>query len=81
MGRTQLQDAVPMTLGQEFGAFAATLQNDLDKLNQIMPDALSVVNLGGTAIGTGINTEVKYREYAIELCQKLRVVRLAVHLI
>lgn len=66
MGRTQLQDAVPMTLGQEFGAFAATLQSDLNKLNQIMPDALSVVNLGGTAIGTGINTEVKYREYAIE---------------
>lgn len=66
MGRTQLQDAVPMTLGQEFGAFATTLQNDLDKLNQIMPDALSVVNLGGTAIGTGINTEVQYREYAIE---------------
>ena len=65
MGRTQLQDAVPMTLGQEFGAFATTLQNDLNKLNQIMPDALSVVNLGGTAIGTGINTEVQYREYAI----------------
>lgn len=65
MGRTQLQDAVPMTLGQEFGAFATTLQNDLNKLNQIMPDALSVVNLGGTAIGTGINTEVKYRELAI----------------
>ncbi|MGE8538600.1 MAG: aspartate ammonia-lyase [Acinetobacter sp.] len=65
MGRTQLQDAVPMTLGQEFGAFATTLQNDLNKLNQIMPDALSVVNLGGTAIGTGINTEVKYREFAI----------------
>lgn len=65
MGRTQLQDAVPMTLGQEFGAFATTLQSDLNKLNQIMPDALSVVNLGGTAIGTGINTEVQYREYAI----------------
>ncbi|MCH7309647.1 aspartate ammonia-lyase [Acinetobacter sp. NIPH 1852] len=65
MGRTQLQDAVPMTLGQEFGAFATTLQNDLDKLNQIMPEALSVVNLGGTAIGTGINTETLYREYAI----------------
>ncbi len=71
MGRTQLQDAVPMTLGQEFGAFAATLQNDLDKLNQIMPDALSVVNLGGTAIGTGINTEVKYREYAIEALSEI----------
>ena len=65
MGRTQIQDAVPMTLGQEFGAFANTLQNDLNKLNQIMPDALSVVNLGGTAIGTGINTEAQYREYAI----------------
>lgn len=65
MGRTQLQDAVPMTLGQEFGAFANTLQNDLNKLNQIMPDALSMVNLGGTAIGTGINTEAQYREYAI----------------
>lgn len=71
MGRTQLQDAVPMTLGQEFGAFAATLRNDLDKLNQIMPDALSVVNLGGTAIGTGINTEVKYREYAIEALSEI----------
>ena len=74
MGRTQLQDAVPMTLGQEFGAFANTLQNDLNKLNDIMPSALSVVNLGGTAIGTGINTEVKYREYAIaalsEITQK-----------
>ena len=74
MGRTQLQDAVPMTLGQEFGAFANTLQNDLNKLNDIMPSALSVVNLGGTAIGTGINTEVKYRECAIaalsEITQK-----------
>ena len=74
MSRTQLQDAVPMTLGQEFGAFANTLQNDLNKLNDIMPSALSVVNLGGTAIGTGINTEVKYREYAIaalsEITQK-----------
>jgi aspartate ammonia-lyase len=58
MGRTQLQDAVPMTLGQEFSAFAHTLQNDLQKLNHIMPDSLSVINLGGTAIGTGINTEL-----------------------
>ena len=36
-----------------------------------MPDALSVVNLGGTAIGTGINTEVKYREYAIEALSEI----------
>ncbi|NCI79181.1 aspartate ammonia-lyase [Acinetobacter kanungonis] len=66
MGRTQLQDAVPMTLGQEFGAFANTLQNDLNMLYSIMPNALGVVNLAGTAIGTGINTEVEYRLHAIE---------------
>lgn len=71
MGRTQLQDAVPMTLGQEFAAFATTLQNDLNRIHQIMPDALSVVNLGGTAIGTGINTEVKYRELAIAALSKI----------
>jgi len=71
MGRTQLQDAVPMTLGQEFGAFANTLQNDLDKLNQIMPDALNVINLGGTAIGTGINTEVAYRIHAIQALSEI----------
>lgn len=71
MGRTQLQDAVPMTLGQEFAAFAHTLQNDLKKINQIMPDALSVVNLGGTAIGTGINTEVEYRILAIQALSKI----------
>lgn len=71
MGRTQLQDAVPMTLGQEFAAFATTLQNDLNKINQIMPEALSVVNLGGTAIGTGINTEVEYREQAISALSRI----------
>jgi len=65
MGRTQLQDAVPMTLGQEFAAFATTLQKDLDKINAIAPDMLGYVNLGGTAIGTGINTEAAYAPYAI----------------
>jgi len=71
MGRTQLQDAVPMTLGQEFGAFANTLQNDLNMLYSIMPNALSVVNLAGTAIGTGINTEVEYRLHAIEALSQI----------
>ena len=71
MGRTQLQDAVPMTLGQEFSAFAHTLQNDLQKLNHIMPDSLSVINLGGTAIGTGINTEVEYRLNAIQALSEI----------
>lgn len=66
MGRTQLQDAVPMTLGQEFAAFAHTLENDLKMLNQLMPDTLNVINIGGTAIGTGINTEIEYRLNTIQ---------------
>ncbi len=71
MCRTQLQDAVPMTLGQEFGAFAHTLQKDLNKIKQIMPDALSVINLGSTTIGTGINTEVQYRINAVPALAKI----------
>ncbi|MFT4020381.1 MAG: aspartate ammonia-lyase [Acinetobacter sp.] len=71
MGRTQLQDAVPMTLGQEFAAFASTLQKDLDKLNSIAPSMLGYVNLGGTAIGTGINTEAAYAPLAIQALSKI----------
>ena len=54
MGRTQLQDAVPMTLGQEFNAFATNLGEDLNRLDKLVPDLLTWVNLGGTAIGTGL---------------------------
>ena len=53
MGRTQLQDAVPMTLGQEFESFAATIATDLEVLEMIVT-RLTAVNMGGTAIGTGI---------------------------
>src|SRR5690554_2700002 len=53
MGRTQLQDAVPMTLGQEFKAFASSLSSDLAQIKQQVPTLLCEVNLGGTAIGTG----------------------------
>jgi aspartate ammonia-lyase len=69
MGRTQLQDAVPMTLGQEFRSFATTLTEDLDRLKRLVPEMLTEVNLGGTAIGTGINADPRY--------QKLAVTRLA----
>ena len=65
MGRTQLQDAVPMTLGQEFRAFATTLGEDLGKLKNIAPDLLTEVNLGGTAIGTGINADPGYQTLAV----------------
>ena len=66
MGRTQLQDAVPMTLGQEFHAFATTLGEDLDRLRRLAPELLTEVNLGGTAIGTGINADPGYQKLAVE---------------
>ncbi len=65
MGRTQLQDAVPMTLGQEFRAFATTLGEDLEHLRLIAPQLLVEVNLGGTAIGTGINADPGYQALAV----------------
>lgn len=64
MGRTQLQDAVPMTLGQEFEAFAITLGEDIDRLHEVAR-LLCEVNLGGTAIGTGLNAPAGYRELAV----------------
>ncbi|SDJ53991.1 aspartate ammonia-lyase [Microbulbifer yueqingensis] len=64
MGRTQLQDAVPMSLGQEFSAFATNIGEEVARLNE-MAELLTEVNLGGTAIGTGLNTEADYRELAI----------------
>ncbi|ASP40156.1 aspartate ammonia-lyase [Bacterioplanes sanyensis] len=64
MGRTQLQDAVPMTLGQEFDAFAVNLSEDIDRLHEACL-LLCEVNLGGTAIGTGINTHADYSALAI----------------
>src|SRR5690606_12843378 len=66
MGRTQLQDAVPMTLGEEFRAFATTLGEDLQHLKVLAPTLLHEVNLGGTAIGTGINADPKYQKLAVE---------------
>ena len=65
MGRTQLQDAVPMTLGQEFEAFAVTTAEDVARLSETALLFLEV-NLGGTAIGTGINADPKYPEMAVE---------------
>lgn len=59
LGRTQLQDAVPMTLGQEFHAWSVTLGEDIDRMHDLAK-TFSEVNLGGTAIGTGINTDPKY---------------------
>lgn len=65
MGRTQLQDAVPMTLGQEFGAFATSLRQELQALHRSRGDLLTF-NIGGTAIGTRLNAPKGYPERAIE---------------
>jgi len=64
MGRTQLQDAVPMTMGQEFDAFAATTAEDILRLEETARLFLEV-NLGGTAIGTGINADPAYPQLAV----------------
>ena len=64
MGRTQLQDAVPMTMGQEFEAFAVTTAEDISRLEETARLFLEV-NLGGTAIGTGINADPGYPELAV----------------
>lgn len=59
MGRTQLQDAVPMRLGQSFGAFAHVLKRDIKRLKNVM-DEMKVLNIGATAIGTAINVDSYY---------------------
>ncbi len=65
MGRTQLQDAVPMTLGQEFEAFAATLEEDIEKLNA-NATLFVEVNMGATAIGTGLNAPPNFAQKCAE---------------
>lgn len=64
MGRTQLQDAVPMTLGQEFEAYATMLEEEVERL-QHNADLFLEVNMGATAIGTGINADPDYSEKCV----------------
>ncbi|WP_416986556.1 aspartate ammonia-lyase [Streptomyces sp. T028] len=68
MGRTQLQDAVPMTLGQEFGSYAIMVREDAQRLTEAAA-LITEINLGGTAIGTGLNAHPRYAELA---CLRLR---------
>lgn len=70
MGRTQLQDAVPMTLGQEFEAFAVTLEEEILRLEE-NSKLFYEINMGGTAIGTGINAEPNYSEYCTEYMREV----------
>lgn len=70
MGRTQLQDAVPMTLGQSFEAYAVTLEEEVERLIENSHLFLEV-NMGGTAIGTGINAEPGYSERVIQHLRRI----------
>jgi len=82
MGRTQLQDAVPMTLGQEFHAFAESLDNEISALQRV-EGVLYDVNMGGTAIGTGLNAPAGYAERSVDHLAKItgKPIRLAADLV
>src|SRR5262245_40613693 len=65
VGRTHLQDAVPMTLGQEFGGYAACIAQGINDIEAASLQ-LKELNLGATAVGTGLNSQTGYREAAID---------------
>ncbi len=71
MGRTQLQDAVPIRLGQEFKAYSAAIRRDVTRLKNAQ-DEMRCLNMGGTAIGTGLNADEAYLENVVptlaEIC-------------
>ncbi|MEI2416452.1 aspartate ammonia-lyase [Orrella sp. JC864] len=75
MGRTQLQEAVPMTLGQEFMTYAVMLGEDIARLREATA-LIQEINLGATAIGTGINTDIRYARLATALLAEFADVRL-----
>ncbi len=70
MGRTQLQDAVPMTLGQEFASFSRMTMEDIQRLREVVP-LLREINLGGTAIGTGLNAPIGYSQKVCSILSEL----------
>ncbi|MCI5648837.1 MAG: aspartate ammonia-lyase [Fusicatenibacter sp.] len=59
MGRTQMQDAVPIRLGQEFHAYSVAVMRDINRMDKAM-DEMCTLNMGGTAVGTGINADETY---------------------
>lgn len=76
VGRTEMQDAVPMTLGQEFAAWAQAVQRDWWRLH-VAEEKLRQVNLGGTAIGTGLSADRKYVLMVVDMLRDLTGLGLA----
>jgi fumarate hydratase class II len=70
IGRTHLQDAVPMTFGQEFGGWASLLERDIKRLEQTL-DGLYDLAIGGTAVGTGLNAHPEFAERAAKKIAEL----------
>ena len=70
MGRTHLQDAVPITLGQEFQAYAEAIRRSMRRI-EFAVESLHAVNMGATAVGTGINAEPEYIDFVTEELSKL----------
>ena len=69
MGRTQMQDAVPIRLGQEFAAYSMAVSRDVNRIDKSM-DEMRTLNMGGTAVGTGINADERYlRRIVPNLCE------------
>ncbi|XZF16474.1 aspartate ammonia-lyase [Chitinophagaceae bacterium MMS25-I14] len=70
MGRTQLQDAVPMTLGQEFNAFATTIGEDVERIKEAQ-QLITEINMGATAIGTRVNAPEAYPELCVKYIKEI----------
>jgi fumarate hydratase class II len=70
IGRTHLQDAVPLTIGQEFGGWASLLDRDIKRLEQVL-EGLYELAIGGTAVGTGLNTHPEFAERAAKKIAEL----------
>ncbi len=70
IGRTHLQDAVPLTVGQEFGGWASLLERDIKRLEQVL-DGLYDLAIGGTAVGTGLNAHPEFAERAAKKIAEL----------
>ncbi len=76
IGRTEMQDALPISLGQEFGAYAEALSRDRWRLYKV-EERLRQVNLGGTAVGTGVNADRRYTAMMMEKLRSLTKIGLA----
>lgn len=70
MGRTHLQDAVPIRLGQEFGAYARVIERDITRIKQSVQH-LGQINMGATAVGTGLNAKPEYIKRVVEILNEI----------